>query len=300
MTREESSGEAGAMHQGLAPDGGTPGESSVTGEGNPHQPAPDEVMEAPERPDMPSHYPGGPSVPSENLRPDQLDAVVRSQREFVRDAGHELRDRLTICRGHLELISDDPNERRATIALVLNELERMGRIIDDLQVLAEADQPDFLRCEWIDVALFVHELIAKASSLDLRNWTLDNTPEGTLFADRQHLTQAVMNLMLNAVQHTLPEDSITLGASLSQDGARVWVRDNGSGILGSDQARIFDRFVRGTDTGRYYRGSGLGLAIVKAIANAHGGHVELESRVGEGSTFTIIVPRHPREEGTGD
>ena len=229
-----------------------------------------------------------------------FEAVLRSKREFVRDVGHELRHTLTICHGHLQLISDDPQERRVTIALVLNELERMARIVDDLQVLADAEQPDFLRREQIDFALFAHELIAEASTFDSRNWELDNISEGTLFADRQHLTQAVMNLMHNAVQHTLPEDTITLGASLSQDGARLWVRDSGSGILGSDQARIFDRFVRGTDTRRYHRGSGLGLAIVKAIANAHGGRVELESRVGEGSTFTIIVPRHPREEGTGD
>jgi two-component system, OmpR family, sensor kinase len=300
MTREENDGEAGAVHQGLAPDRGTPDESSVSGEKGHHQPRPDEVEGAPARADMPSHYPGAAGVPRENLMPEQLDAVVRSQREFVRDAGHELRDRLTVCRGYLELISEDPNERHATIALVLNELERMGRAIDDLQVLAEADQTDFLRRERIDIALFTHELIAKASALDLRNWALDNAAEGTLFADRQRLTETVMNLMHNAVQHTLPEDTIALGTSLSKNEARVWVRDTGSGIMAFDQARIFDRFVRGTEAHRYYRGSGLGLAIVKAIAKAHGGHVELESRVGEGSMFTIIVPRHPSEEGAGD
>jgi two-component system, OmpR family, sensor kinase len=236
----------------------------------------------------------------ENTMPDRLEAVVRSQREFVRDAGHELRDRLTICRGHLELIGDDPKERRVTIALVLDELERMGRIVDGVQVLAESAQPDFLRRERIDVALFAHELIAKASLLDSRNWKLDKVSEGALFADRKRLSDAVMNLMHNAVQHTLPEDTIALGASLSEDNARLWVRDTGSGILLSDQSRIFDRFVRGTDAHRYYRGSGLGLAVVNAMVEAHGGRVDLESRIGEGSTFTIIVPRYPSEEGAGD
>jgi two-component system OmpR family sensor kinase len=244
--------------------------------------------------------PGGTGVPRENLRSDQLDAVVRSEREFVRDAGHELRDRLTICRGHLELISDDPKKRRVTIALVLDELDRMARILDDIQVLAEAEQPDFLRRERIDVALFAHELIAQASALDLRNWKLDNTSEGTIVADRKRLTEAVMKLMHNAVRHTVPEDTIALGASLSEDEARLWVRDTGSGILVSDQSRIFDRFVRGTDAHRYYRGTGLGLAIVKATAEAHGGRVELDSQIGKGSTFTIVVPRHPSEESAGD
>jgi signal transduction histidine kinase len=71
---------------------------------------------------------------------------------------------------------------------------------------------------------------------------------------------------------------------------RIWVRDTGAGISVSDQAIIFDRFKRGADAHRRYPGGGLGLAIVKAIAEAHGGHVELDSRLGEGATFTIVVP----------
>jgi two-component system, OmpR family, sensor kinase len=227
---------------------------------------------------------------------DRLETVLRRQREFVQGAGHELRDPLTICRGHLELLGDDAEERQVTIALVMDELERMGRIVDDLQVLAESEQPDFLRSEWIDGQLFAYELIAKSSALDSRNWVLDNAPEGTFFADRQRLTEALMNLAHNAVRHTGPEDTIALGTSLSEDDAHMWVRDSGSGVLVADQARIFDRFARGTDAHLRYRGGGLGLAIVKAIAESHGGRVELDSRIGEGSTFTIIVPRHPARE----
>jgi two-component system, OmpR family, sensor kinase len=226
---------------------------------------------------------------------DRFEAILRRQREFVRSAGHELRDPLTICRGHLELLGDDPEERRVTIALVMDEVERMGRIVDDLQVLAESEQPDFLRSEWIDAQLFAHELIAKAGALNSRNWVLDNAPEGTFFADRQRLTEALMNLAQNAVRHTAPEETVAVGVSLSEHDAHLWVRDTGSGILVSDQARIFDRFVRGKDAHLRYRGGGLGLAIVKAIAEAHGGGVELESRIREGSTFTIVVPRQPSE-----
>jgi signal transduction histidine kinase len=76
---------------------------------------------------------------------------------------------------------------------------------------------------------------------------------------------------------------------------RVWVRDTGHGIAVSDQSRIFDRFTRGRDAHRRYRGGGLGLAIVQAIAEAHGGRVDLESRLGEGSTFAIVVPRDPSD-----
>jgi two-component system, OmpR family, sensor kinase len=231
-----------------------------------------------------------------NAMLDRLEGVFRSQREFVQDASHELRDPLTICRGHLELLGDDPDERREAVSIVLDELDRMGRIVDDLQVLAEADQPDFLRPDWIDAGIFTDELAAKASSLaGDRDWMLDASAEGAFFGDRHRLTESVMNLAHNAVQHTDPGDAVALGSSLDGGELRLWVRDAGGGIPVSDQERIFERFTRGRTSHTRYRGGGLGLAIVKAIAEAHGGRVELESRLGEGSMFTIVIPRHPTE-----
>ena len=232
-----------------------------------------------------------------NAMLDRLEAVFRSQREFVRDANHELRDPLTIMRGHLELMSmdDDPDERQRTIKIVLDELDRIGRIVGDLQLLAEADQPGFLDLEWIDAELFSHELVSKAAALAARRWELDRAAVGTFFADRHRLTEAVLNLAHNAVQHTDPEDTIAIGASLNEEAVRVWVRDTGAGVSVSDQEVIFNRFTRGTDAHRRYAGGGLGLALVKAIAEAHGGHVELESRLGEGSTFTMVVPKQANQ-----
>jgi two-component system, OmpR family, sensor kinase len=224
---------------------------------------------------------------------DRLEVVFQNERQFVQDTSHELRDPLTICRGHLELIGEDPDERRETIVIVLDELDRIGRIVDDLQLLAEADQPDFLRSDWIDAGVFTDELAAKASALADRGWALDATAEGLFFGDRHRLTEAVMNLAHNAVQHTFEDDTIAIGTVLTDHESRVWVRDTGTGIPVSDQERIFERLSRGRGAHGRYRGGGLGLAIVKAIAEAHGGRVELESRLGEGSTFTIVVPRHP-------
>jgi two-component system, OmpR family, sensor kinase len=221
---------------------------------------------------------------------DRLESVFRSQRQFIQDASHELRDPLTICRGHLELLGDDPEERRATTALVLDELDRIGRIVDDLQLLAEAEHPDFLRREWADLELLTHELVARATALAPRRWALDSVGTGTVFADRQRLTEAVMNLAHNAVQHTVAHDSIAIGTSSTPSEARIWVRDTGSGIAVEDQPLIFERFKRGGDAHRRYRGGGLGLAIVRTVAEAHGGKVELESRLGEGSLFTIVLP----------
>ncbi|HEV3478482.1 MAG TPA: HAMP domain-containing sensor histidine kinase [Gaiellaceae bacterium] len=231
-----------------------------------------------------------------NAMLDRLESLFQSQRAFVQDASHELRDPLTICRGHLELLGGDPEEQRKTIALVMDEIDRMGGLVDDLQLLSEAEQPDFLRVDWIDLAPFTHELRDKASALASRHWTVDHAADGEFLGDRHRLTEAVMNLAHNAVQHTVEHDSISIGTSADDTSVRVWVRDTGQGIAVSDQSRIFERFTRGRDAHRRYRGGGLGLAIVQAIAEAHGGRVDLESRLGEGSTFTIVVPREPGDE----
>jgi signal transduction histidine kinase len=111
--------------------------------------------------------------------------------------------------------------------------------------------------------------------------------------DRHRLTESVMNLVHNAVQHTVGHDTIAIGSSVADGEIRLWVRDTGFGIAESDQARVFDRFRRGRSAHRRYRGSGLGLAIVRTIAEAHGGHIELISKLGEGSTFTMVLPARP-------
>jgi two-component system, OmpR family, sensor kinase len=227
---------------------------------------------------------------------DRLEAVMRSQREFVQDASHELRDPLTICGGHLELLSDEPEERRQTIALVVDELDRMGRIVDDLQLLADAEQPDFLRPTTFQLEPFTHELAAKAAALAARNWVVDAAVDILVVGDRHRLTEAVMNLAHNSVQHTAGHDTIAIGSSVTEDTVRIWVRDTGFGIAVSEQPRVFDRFRRGRSAHRRYRGSGLGLAIVRTIVEAHGGRMELASRLGDGSTFTMVLPRTPESD----
>jgi two-component system, OmpR family, sensor kinase len=215
--------------------------------------------------------------------------VSPGERQLIRDAIHALRNPLTVCRWQLELITDDPEERRQTIAVVRDELERMERLLDDLGVLTDADEPDFLRREHVDLELFAHELLAQTSAAGERDWRLDRA-EGAVVADAHRLGEAVLKLADNAVQHTEEQDVVAIGACLTDDEARIWVRDTGSGISPADQARILDSFARGADAHRRYRGGGLGLAVVNAIAKAHGGRVELVSRVGEGSTFTIVIP----------
>lgn len=222
---------------------------------------------------------------------DRLEATFTTQRNFINDAGHELRTPITIIRGHLELMSnDDPEEIRETVALVIDELDRMSRFVEDLILLTKAERPDFLQLETVDIRSFTQELFIKAQALGERNWCRDKTAKGMIVIDRQRLTQAVMNLAQNATQHTSSDDTIAIGSSISQGKVKFWVRDTGEGISNADQQRIFERFARAANSRRRSGGAGLGLSIVKAIVEAHNGEVILHSKLGKGANFCIILP----------
>ncbi|MFN6572546.1 ATP-binding protein [Dendronalium sp. ChiSLP03b] len=223
----------------------------------------------------------------------RLQAAFAIQRDFINDAGHELRTPITIIRGHLELLGDDPQERQETIELVTDELDRMNRFVDDLLLLVKAEQPDFLNLETLEISSLTEELYAKAKALAVRDWRLESVASCRIVGDRQRLTQAIMNLAQNATQYTKQSDIIALGSAAIKDKLHLWVRDTGEGIPLSDQKRIFQRFARGSGSRRRSEGAGLGLSIVRAIAESHGGKVELVSRALAGSTFTLIIPLEP-------
>lgn len=221
---------------------------------------------------------------------DRLQAAFQTQREFLDDAGHELRTPLTIVRGHLELMGDDPAERAETVPLLLDEIDRMRRLVDDLLLLAQAQRPDFLRLAETDLADVVVDMVAKASAMAPRTWQIDAVADARILADEQRLTQALTQLCSNAVAHTGEGDTIAVGSSATPQRVQLWVRDTGAGVDPAEAQRIFTRSVRGQHAARR-GGSGLGLAIVSSIAAAHGGTVNLDSTPGEGALFTLDLPR---------
>ena len=227
-----------------------------------------------------------------NAMLDRLQSAFVNQRHFLNEVGHELRIPITIIQGHLELMGDDPQEQQETIELVTDELDRMNSLVTDLLLLAKAEQPDFLQFQTIDINALTAEMYTKAKALADRDWRLEQTGSGLIVADRQRLTQAIMNLAHNAAKHTQVNDVIALGSEVKQGQIRFWVRDMGTGIPLVEQADIFDRFVKGSND-RRSDGFGLGLSIVKAIAQGHGGRVEVYSQPGEGSTFTLSLPLDP-------
>ncbi|MGO2683391.1 sensor histidine kinase [Microbacterium sp.] len=231
---------------------------------------------------------------------DRVESAFDGQRRFLDDAGHELRTPLTIIRGHLDVMRDDPVDRAQTLRLVTDELERMSRLVDDLILLARSARPGFLAMTPVDLTDLVVETLAKTTALGERRWSIDAVPDGTALVDGQRLTQALLQLASNAVDHTADGDAISLGGTVEDGRIRLWVSDTGDGVRVEDQERIFARFDRGAGENRA-DGSGLGLAIVTRIAHAHGGRVQLDSRPDEGATFTLdlpyLAPDDPHEHG---
>ncbi|MFH8292021.1 sensor histidine kinase [Streptomyces sp. NPDC018059] len=226
---------------------------------------------------------------------DRLERAFAAQREFVDDAGHELRTPITIVRGHLELMdtaTDNAAEREETVRIVTEELDRMSRIVEDLLLLAKAERPDFVTPEPVQLAELTADVFVKARALGERDWHLAEVADTEADLDAQRITQAMVQLAQNAVQHTVPGQRVSIGSRLREGHIELYVADSGPGVQPQDAEVIFERFRRGTARrGARATGAGLGLAIVKAIAESHGGRVELRPTDGGGATFVLVQPQ---------
>jgi signal transduction histidine kinase len=229
---------------------------------------------------------------------DRLADAFQGQRDFIADASHELRTPLTVIRGQLEVLAaqEDPSsaEVRRVERLVQAEVLRMGRLVDDLLLLARSEQTDFLRHEAIDLATFVEELWDGVSLTADRRFELGAVPPGTLHADPDRLAQALRNLARNAIEHTeAPDGLVRLELeSPRPDWIQFAVIDDGHGIPAPERERVFERFHR-VDVARTRAagGAGLGLAIVRAIAGAHGGWVSArEAQDASGARVELDLP----------
>ena len=222
---------------------------------------------------------------------DRLNAASVNQRDFLRAAGHELRAPLTVATGHLELLADGTVEQQATLPLVIDELSRMGKILDDLQSLTGATAPGLPR-SGADRRRAVRPRAARQG----------DGPGGAVVALGRGDARDVRRRSLpphrggaqprrqRRQEHRARRHDRASGCALGDDEVRLWVRDTGPGVAPDDAERVFERFTRGQGANRRYRGAGLGLSIVQSIAAAHGGRVELASRPGSGATFTIVLP----------
>lgn len=222
----------------------------------------------------------------------RLEQEFDSQRQFLDDAGHELRTPLTVLRGHLELVdASDPADVAGTRDLLVDEIDRMSRLVDELILLAKSGRPDFVQPAATRLAELVTSVHRKAVALGDRDWRLGELPaeDVTVDVDEQRLTQALLQLCDNAVKHTGSGGSVVLACTVSGGTAELVVEDSGRGVPSADRERIFRRFGR-SRVPQGDEGFGLGLSIVRAIAEAHGGDVHVEDGASGGARFVLQVP----------
>jgi signal transduction histidine kinase len=232
---------------------------------------------------------------------DRLDQAFETQRRFVQEASHELRNPLAVMRTNLEVTLADPDatpeDLRKTAVIVGNSAERMTHLVDDLLLFARQETPA-LELEPVDLAEVVHGVAAEFQvPAETRGITVERTadPGVRVLGDRQALRQALANLLANAVRLAPEGSRIRVAAGVDRGWAWMAVEDQGPGIAEADRQRVFQRFYRGDGTkGRDEGRSGLGLAIVRQIAEAHGGEARLASEPGRGSTFSVWIPAQTR------
>ena len=220
-------------------------------------------------------------------------------RRFVADASHELRTPLTAIRGFAELHRQGAvvgeEKTKELISRIEKESIRMSSLVEDLLLLARLDQSRELTFDPVDINHLVKEAVASARAAGPDHEITISTVNDEVFVlgDSMRIHQAIANLLANARTHTPAGTKIVVDISQNELNTRISVSDTGPGLSESDQERAFERFFR-ADPSRVRvsgEGSGLGLAIVDAVMKAHGGSVEVKSKLGEGATFTIIFPQ---------
>jgi signal transduction histidine kinase len=236
---------------------------------------------------------------------ERLDDAFRSQRRFVSDASHELRNPLATIRTNLDVVMADENateaDLRQTIVVARRATDRMGTLVDDLLALARLETP---RPQWetVSITTLIGEVVEEFAGVAVdKHITLEPTVAIGLHAhgDPETLKRAAANLLDNALSFA-PEDSqVRVGAGRNEDWIWIAVEDEGPGIPTNQQRRIFDRLWRADKSrSRGRGGSGLGLAIVRQVAEAHNGDVRVFSKPGSGSTFVLWIPVHPGNQAT--
>jgi two-component system OmpR family sensor kinase len=228
---------------------------------------------------------------------DRLEEAFARQRAFVSDASHELRTPLTAIRGQIEVLSRNPagatpDDVEATAAIVGREVDRMESLVDDMLLLAQADEGLAHDPRPAELPTLVMEAVDGLVTGTDRHLEVHAPANGTVLADRERIIQVIRNLVRNAVEHTSADGSIRVDARSTGAGSlQISVSDDGPGIPVAERDRIFVRFHR-VESSRDRRsgGTGLGLAIARAIVEAHGGRIWAGESPEGGARITFELP----------
>jgi two-component system, OmpR family, phosphate regulon sensor histidine kinase PhoR len=226
--------------------------------------------------------------------------VNAMRRDFVANVSHELKTPLAAIRGYAETLADgalsELETARRFTARILDQCRRLQALLDDLLTLSRLESVEIpLERRPVDLAALAEreiEALAKAAEeRGVRVALTDGPPTPPVVGDAAALGRLLANLLDNAIKYNRPGGEVTVAVEARGDALLLTVADSGIGIPGAALPRIFERFYR-VDKGRARDegGTGLGLAIVKHAAQAHGGRVEVESRMGQGTAFRVVLP----------
>jgi signal transduction histidine kinase len=227
---------------------------------------------------------------------ERLEGLFITQRRFLADVSHELRTPLTAIRGNIDLIQRLGTADPESLEAITSEVERMTRLVRDVLLLAQAESGKLpLARDVVELDTLLLEVFKEAKLLaqDRIEVRLGKEDQVRVVGDRDRLKQVALNLIGNAIEHTPPGGRVTLGLSCVGDWARLTVSDTGPGIPQEELPHIFERFYR-IDRSRRRSGlggAGLGLSIAYWIARSHDGRIEVASEPGQGSTFSVWLPR---------
>lgn len=235
----------------------------------------------------------------------ELAEVNQAKTDFIADVSHELRTPLTVLRGNAQvgLALGGDREYAELFEEIVEESRRMTRLVEDLLFLARSDAASVpLQTETVDTVPLMHELAGRAESLARERGAKFESVisgEGQVRVDAARIGQAVLILVDNATKYGTPGGLVTLSSGLTRTGElRVTVEDLGPGISPQELPHVFERFYRadknrtrlGDVEGTGRGGTGLGLPIARTIVEAHGGRIEIDSRLGEGTEVSFYLP----------
>jgi len=229
----------------------------------------------------------------------ELEELDRLKNQFIQNVSHELRTPLALIRGYAELLAEEElgplrPEQRKPMNVIVRRCRMLTELVEDIMMVLEVEARTPER-QWVDVEELMgfstedFALSVEQEGLELSAWVEEDLP--ALWGVRSHLRRMLDNLIKNAIKFTPEGGRIDVRAYRETDSVVIEVADTGIGIPPEEQDRVFERFYQVDGSiNRRYKGVGLGLGLVRAVVTAHGGSVEVESVVGEGSTFTVRLP----------
>jgi two-component system, OmpR family, sensor histidine kinase ResE len=228
----------------------------------------------------------------------QLDKL---RKDFIANVSHELRTPIAMLQGYSEAIIDDiaqtNDEKKEMARVIYDESLRMGRLVNELLDLARMEAGHLLLTfDRVEITVYLQRIIRKFQGLakDRQiNLSVSMTlSDNYFFLDPDRIEQVLTNLIDNAIRHTPDGGSVTVSETTDDKGISFEVKDSGSGIPEEDLAFVFERFYKADKARTRGRsGTGLGLAIAKNIVDAHKGHISVQSKLGQGTTFSFFIPR---------